>query len=564
MRDLKAVLALFFAERGAMLVAGAVLSAVTVLAGIALLGVSGWFIAATALAGLSAGAALTFDVFLPSALIRFLALARTGGRYGERLATHEATLGVLAGLRERLFRGWAAPGAARALLARPARLLFRLTEDIDALGQLYLRVLVPAGAALAAALAAGIALGILVNPLVGLAFIAGLLALGFGLPLLAARRAYPVTRRRAHAMEALRARTIDLVAGQTELAMAGRLEAQRSAILAADQKMVAADDTLNSIETTLGMGLNISGALLLAAALVLAGGLTHAGLIGAPVGAALVLVALAVMEPFAALRRGALELGRTRLAARRLAPRFAAPTQASVQTPRPDAVHDHLAVYLAGVSLRYAGADRDILHDINLSVAPGERVALVGASGAGKSSLLALLAGEARAHAGRVQAVPATTLTQRSELFQDSVRDNLRLAARDADDATLWEVLAAVDLARDIRALPDGLGARLGEGGLGLSGGQSRRLALARLLLRDTSLWLLDEPTEGLDGQTAAGVLSRLLDLAHGRTVLIATHIRREAELADRICVLARGRIIAHYRRGEPGFEAALAALRPG
>eukprot|EP01034_Spumella_vulgaris_P017279 gene17279-22024_t len=100
MRDLKAVLALFFAERGAMLIAGAALSAFTVLAGIALLGVSGWFIAATALAGLSAAAAVSFDVFSPSALIRFLALARTGGRYGERLATHEATLGVLAGLRE--------------------------------------------------------------------------------------------------------------------------------------------------------------------------------------------------------------------------------------------------------------------------------------------------------------------------------------------------------------------------------------------------------------------------------------------------------------------------------
>ncbi len=559
MRDLKAVLALFFAERGAMLIGGALLSAFTVLAGIALLGVSGWFIAATALAGLSAAAAVSFDVFSPSALIRFLALARTGGRYGERLATHEATLGVLAGLRERLFRGWAAPGAARALLARPARLLFRLTEDIDALGQLYLRVLVPAGAALAAALAGGIALGFLVTPLAGVAFTGGLLALGMGLPLLAARRAYPVTRRRAHTMEALRARTIDLVAGQTELAMAGRLEAQRSSILAADQKMAAADDQLNSIETGLGLGLNITGAGLLAGALLLAGGLSHAGLITPPVAAALVLVALAAMEPFAALRRGALELGRTRLAARRLAPRLA-PTAAPIV---PEAPAADLAVHVAGVNLRHAGAERDILHDICLSVAPGERVALVGASGAGKSSLLALVSGEMRPDAGRVEAVAATTLTQRTELFQDSVRDNLRLAAPQADDATLWAVLAAVELERDIRALPEGLGARLGEGGLGLSGGQARRLALARLLLRDTPLWLLDEPTEGLDGQTAAGVLSRLLDLAHGRTVLIATHIRREAELADRIFVLARGRIIARPRRGEPGFDAALAALRP-
>ncbi|MEW6256643.1 MAG: ABC transporter ATP-binding protein, partial [Pseudomonadota bacterium] len=148
--DLKPVVRLFLAERKGMLAAGLALSALTLLAGVALLGISGWFITATALAGLSAATAMAFDVFAPAAAIRLLAIGRTASRYGERLTTHDAALTLLAGLRERLFRGWAQPGAARALRARPAKLLFRLTADIDALDSLYLRLVVPLAAATAA------------------------------------------------------------------------------------------------------------------------------------------------------------------------------------------------------------------------------------------------------------------------------------------------------------------------------------------------------------------------------------------------------------------------------
>ncbi|WP_051356919.1 ATP-binding cassette domain-containing protein [Azorhizobium doebereinerae] len=556
---LKPVLALFLAERWPALAGGALLAALTVLAGMTLLSLSGWFIAATAIAGFSAGTALAFDVFGPAAAIRFLALARTGARYGERLVTHEATLGVLAGLREQLFRGWAAPGAARALLARPARVLFRLTEDIDALGQLYLRVLVPAGAAVVAALAAGIALACVTGPLAGAALGGGLLLLGLGLPYAGARAAYAANRRRIHAMEALRARTIDLVAGQTELAMAGRLPAQRRRLIAADAALAQADHALNRTETLVGAGFGIGGAALLAGALLLAGWLAQSGEIGAPVAAAVVLGTLAALEPFAALRRGALELGRTLLASRRLAPRLA-PQPAGVMPLAPPA---GLAVRLSRVDFRHADAARPAVDDVSVVIEAGARVAVVGASGAGKSSLMALIAGEAVPGEGTVEAVAASTLTQRTELFQDSLRDNLRLAAPAADDAALWAALAAAGLADDVRAMPGGLDARLGEGGLGLSGGQARRLAVARLLLRDTALWLLDEPTEGLDAQTAEGVLSSLAERAGGRTLVVATHIRREAALCDRLLVMAQGRVIARPVRGEPGFDAALAGLRP-
>ncbi|CAH1668601.1 MULTISPECIES: amino acid ABC transporter ATP-binding/permease protein [unclassified Chelatococcus] len=558
LRDLKPVIRLFITERRRMLFVGAGLAAVTVLAGVALLGLSGWFITATALAGLTATTAMAFDVFAPAAGIRFLALLRTGARYGERLTTHDATLSVLAALRERLFRGWAGPRAARALALRPAKLLFRLTADIDALDGLYLRVLVPVGAMVAAAIGTAVATGF-IAPWLGVSVGVWLLAAGLGIPLVAARMAYRPARRRAQAVEMLRAGAIDLVAGQTELVMVGRLNAQRDHLAAIDSRLTAADDRLNRIEAGVTVGYGLASALALAGMLLAVAALAEAGTIGAPVAALGILIVLAAVEPFGALRRGALEFGRTLLAARRLAPRLlrqAAPVE-------PAAARQGLAVQLIGVDARHEGAARATLRDIDLIVARGERVAIVGASGAGKSTLLALLSGELLPERGEAVAVPTTLMTQRTELFQDSLRDNLRLAAPAAPDGELMRVLDAAGLGVDVAALPQGLDTPLGEGGLGLSGGQSRRLALARLFLRDTPLWLLDEPTEGLDGATARDVLIRLGREAGERALVIATHIRREAEVADRVIVMEQGQIVAVMHRGEPDFDAVLAALRP-
>ncbi|MGO7213250.1 amino acid ABC transporter ATP-binding/permease protein [Rhizobium ruizarguesonis] len=556
--DLTPILRLFLAERRRALLLGAALSAATVTAGIALLGLSGWFITATSLAGLSAAAAITFDVFAPSAGIRLLAIVRTAARYGERLATHDATLSVLAALRERLFRGFAEPGAARTLLHRPAKLLFRLTADIDALDSLYLRILVPAAVAIAAALAASVVLG-LMHPLFGLCFGLFLAGAGLGLPLIAGRAARKHARRRAHGIEALRSRTIDLVAGQTDLLMAGRLAAQTGTIAAADAYSARADDRLNRVETGLTVGFGVVSTLLLTASLLAVAALAETKVITAPVAALGLLVAFAAVEPFTALRRGALELGRTLLAAKRIAPRLAV---AAAPEPLGTALPG-CAFSLVKVSAFHENSTVPALEDIELTLQPGERLAVIGSSGAGKSSLLALLSSELPARRGSVAAMTATLLTQRTELFEDSLRGNLLLANPNANEARLREALAAAGLLADIEAMSQGIDTRLGEGGLGLSGGQSRRLALARLFLRDTALWLLDEPTEGLDGAIARDVLCRLSAMAAGRSLVIATHIRREAAIADRIAVIEGGRITEVSRRGEAAFEKALDRLRP-
>jgi ATP-binding cassette, subfamily C, bacterial CydC len=571
--DMQPVLSLFIRTGGRRLALGAGLSTLVVLAGMALLGTSGWFITSAALAGL-AGSAAIFNVFVPSAAIRLLALGRTFGRYAERTVTHDATFGVLAALRERLFRGWATPDAARALLRRPSRLLFRLTGDIDALESVYLRLIVPAVAACGAALLAGLVLANL-DWRLGLAMFVWLLAVGWGVTLYVARLARPVALRRVRALERLRAQAIDLVAGQTDLALAGRLPAQCAQLARLDTNLARHDAALHRLDTGAGWLYAVAGHVTVAAVLLAVGALAQqvashpvpqqvpqiqaqVQQLGAPAAALALLIALAALEPFAALRRGAIEAGRSWLAMRRVAPRLR--QQADTAVPTPAAAGTALLLHAATVF--HPGRTGAALHAVDLRIAVGERVAVVGSSGVGKSTLLALAAGELAAQAGQVWARPATWLTQRTELFCDSLRDNLRLADPAATDTQLWAALQAAGLEQDVRGFAQGLDTLLGEGGLGLSGGQSRRLALARLLLRRADFWLLDEPTEALDGATAADVLARLALHAKGRTLLVATHLRREAALADRLLVMKDGRIDADLRRGTQAFDAALDALR--
>jgi ATP-binding cassette subfamily C protein CydC len=555
-RDLKPVLALFWRGPRRKLLFGLLLSGTTIASGLALLGLSGWFITASSLAGLSAATALAFDVFSPAAGIRFFALARTASRYGERLVTHDAALSVIAELRERLFRGSASLREAEKLRTRPASLLFRLTQDIDALDSLYLRVLVPMFGALAAAASLGIAFG-LIQPLAGLAVAILVVAFGIGIPAVYGRMAVVPQRRRALMIEALRSRVIDLVSGHTELAMIGQLGAQRRAIIDAEVALSQADDDLNRIETAAGIAFGFASAALMATALFAASQFADHGRIGAPFATLVVLIAIAGLEPFSALRRGALELGRTILAARRISPRLGLNTPSIVEMPQ-----DDLACSLENVSIRHASAPYPLVRHFSFSLPRGERCALIGPSGSGKSTLLFSIAGELSPQAGRLTCLPATLFTQRTELFADTLGGNLRLADPQADDARLSWAIETAGLGPYLRALPEGLDTRLGEGGMGLSGGEGRRLALARLFLRDTPLWLLDEPTEGLDDATARDVIARLIANAQSRTLLIATHIRREAEIADRLLAIDGGHIVECARRGDAQFDIMLSKLR--
>ncbi|MBD8792683.1 thiol reductant ABC exporter subunit CydC [Pseudomonas syringae] len=551
----------FRREGGSTLQTGVLLAAITALCSAALLGLSGWFISATAVAGMSVASALLFDVFMPSAGIRLFALGRTFSRYAERLVTHDVTLELLARMRVQLFCGWARPGAARRLALRPARLLFRLTCDVDALDSLYLRTWLPLGTALVAVLAVATALLLVDARLGGLVLLCSLAVSALMMGKTAAGAVRPAALR-AWRLEKLRGQCADLVAGQTELLMSGQVDAHCQTILATEQQLRREDDRLQQLDAGAALGFGLFSGMLVASVMLAAGWLVATQQIDIPLAVLVILLTLTLGEPLLALRRAALELARTTLAAKRVNPQLVEP-QAGVAAADAEPSAGQREIVLQGVHVRHDGAGGDCLSDINLQIAAGERVALIGSSGAGKSSLMAALTGELQIRQGALSLGEYGWLTQRTELFRDTVRDNLLLARPSARDEQLWQALATAGLASTLQQWPQGLNTRLGEGGLGLSGGQARRLALARLLLRDQPVWLLDEPTEGLDNHTASEVLCRLSEQGSNRTWLLATHLRREAQLADRLVLLRDGRIVDHWRRGSHGYDRALEQLRP-
>jgi ATP-binding cassette subfamily C protein CydC len=550
---MRTVLALFWRSDRGWLLAGVALNVATLLAGVALLGLSGWFITASALAGI-AGAGLAFDVFRPSAGIRFLALARTAGRYGERVVTHDATLRFLARFRVALFRGVAHQPLDRLVRLRGAELLERLTADVEALDGLYLRIVLPLASAVLVTVAVA-AVAVLIQGEAALALVA-LGVAGLAAALAAGWASQRTARRHALALEALRVRAVDLVRAQTDLAVAGSLGAQRASAMQAAERASCAARRLNAVDLLAGAALGLAGALALAGVLMLAAAGYRAGSIAGPTVAALMLVAFAMLEVLQPLRRGAVSFGRTHLAARRVAPlldglRPQRPTRArqAAGTAGPP------ALAFSGVTFRYGESPAPVLAGIDLAIAPGEHVVLAGPSGAGKSTLLALAAGLAQPTGGEVllggrpvvdiappeRARLVGLLTQRTELFGDTIAANLRLAAPEAGDADLWQALETACLAERVRALPGALAARLGEGGVGLSGGEARRLALARLALLKPAVWLLDEPTAGLDAALAGAVMANVRKTAAGATLVAATHRLAAPLQTCRIISLGRG-----------------------
>lgn len=527
---------------------GLALGVLVLVMGAALLGLSGWFVTAAAAAGI-AGIGIGFDFFRPSAGVRFLALGRAAARYGERMLTHDATLRALARLRGQIHAGITRlPHEAQARL-RGAEALNRLTADVDALDGLLLRLVLPSAAALATHAAAFVALYFLVSPGTAMA-VAAIHLLGGGLALaLTGRAAHgPATAAEA-AGQAIRARVLDLMQSRADLAVAGALTRQAAGATEAVTEETRARDRLDAIERCAGAALALIPALAAAAALALGGSLAAAGTITPARAAIGVFVALALGEALGLLRRGLAELGRMQGAAGRvLALTDTPPRPGPRAATRPDPAAPLLQ--LCGLMHHRPGAARATFGPLDLTLQAGESLLLTGASGAGKSTLLATLAGLVPASAGTTllqgrplpdwpEAELRATLTlvpQRAALVAGTVTENLALALppeTPPDAARLWEVLEAVGLGETLRAR-DGLATRLGPGGSGLSGGQAKRLALARAALRRPRLLLLDEPTEGLDPATATATLAGLRRLLPDSGLILVSHRAGDAALAER------------------------------
>lgn len=533
------------------------LALVTVLANFGLLALSGWFLASAGLVGLSGYAAQnTFNFFTPAAGVRFFATIRVVCRYAGRLIDHEATFRELAGLRSFLYARLEPLAPAALAQDRGGDLLGRLVADIDRLGDFALRVIEPFITALLAAIVMALVFAAFA-PLAGFLLLIGLMLAGIAVPLTSLVLGRALSRDAVVLQAAMRADLIDAVQGMAELLTYNAAPAMQRRIDAASAALIARQGRLARI-TGLGTGASLLIANLTMAAMLAIGGrlvFVHR-LAGADL-PLLVLGALAAFEAVAPLSQAFQLLGGIHESARRIfeivdrSPPVVDPPSSPKRPPRLD-------LRLDAVRLRYADDAPWALDGLDLAIDEGEQVTILGRSGAGKTSLVNLLLRFAEyqdglATIGGVELCTIrgddlrslfTVVSQRTHLFAGSIRDNLTIAQSDAGDVELWRALGLAQLADFVRAQPDGLDTLVGEAGARISGGEARRVALARAALRETPFLILDEPTEGLDPLTEAAFRVDLARIKAGRTVITITHRLDGIGEADRVVVLDAGRSI--------------------
>ncbi|MFI8254001.1 thiol reductant ABC exporter subunit CydD [Streptomyces filamentosus] len=488
---------------------------------------------------------------------RAFGIGRAVFRYAERLVSHDAVLRMLAGLRvsvyERLER--IAPAGLRT--TRRGDLLARLVHDVDALQDYWLRWLLPAGAALLVGLGS-VGFTAWMLPEAGAVLAVGLLVAGVAVPTLGAALARRAERRLAPARGVLATAVADPLRGCAELTVAGALPDRLGRARAADRTLTAIASR-QSAAAALGAGLSavVCGLTVVAAALVGVQAVRDGRLDGVAL-AVVVLTPLAAFEAVTGLPLAVQYRQRVRHSAERVFEVLDAPVPVHEPAVPAAPPAGPFPLELAGISARHAGQERPALDGFALTLEAGRRVAVVGASGSGKTTLAQVLLRFLDMEGGtyRLGGVPAWELdgddvrrlvglcAQDAHLFDSSVRENLRLARPDADDGALREALRRARLLDWVDGLPEGLDTLVGEHGSKLSGGQRQRLALARALLADFPVLVLDEPAEHLDLATADALTEDLMRATEGRTTVLITHRLRGLDAVDEVVVLDGGRTV--------------------
>ncbi len=535
-----------------LLTLGVVLAIVTLLASIGLITLSGWFLSASAVVGVSG--LYSFNYMLPAAGVRGAAITRTAGRYFERLVSHDATFRVLQHLRVSTFSKLLPLSPAGLARFRQGELLNRIVADVDTLDHLYLRVISPLVGALIAILVVTIGLSILDVTLAltlgGIMLLTLLL-----LPPLFYRAGKPTGEKLTTLRGEYRQQVTSWLQGQAELTIFGASERYRAQMENTELSWHDAQRRQSEL-TALSQAvmLLINAVAVLAMLWLAAGGVGGDTQPGALI-ALFVFCALAAFEALAPVTGAFQHLGQVIASAVRITQITEYPPEvrfSDSQTSTPAQV----ALTLDNVSFSYPQQPQKALDGISLQINAGEHVAILGRTGCGKSTLLQLLtrawdpaAGEIAVNGQPLASLSEPTLRasisvvpQRVHLFSATLRDNLRLASPTATDETLAAVLTQVGLEKLLDE--SGLNSWLGEGGRQLSGGELRRLAVARALLHDAPLLLLDEPTEGLDATTESQILDLLERVTVGKTVLMVTHRLRGLSRFDRIIVMDNGQII--------------------
>ncbi len=496
--------------------------------------------------------------------VRGLSVGRGVFRYAERLASHDVAFRILADIRVTIYRRLERLAPAGLATFRSGDLLARLISDVDATQDLFIRgVGPPLAAALVGAGAVTACLFILVPA--GGVLALGLLLAGVAVPALAVAASRHAARVTAPARGELSATMTDLLSGAAELHAFGAQDAALAAAGAADRRLTALARR-SAVAAGLGSGLTVAvagltlwGVLVLGVAAVGDGTLTRVPL------AVVTLTALAAFEAVSPLPAAALQLGASRASAVRVGAVLDAPDPVADPVAPLPLPAGPLPLRLRGVQVRYQPGGPLALAGVDLDLLPGQRVALIGPSGAGKSTVAAVLLrfcdpcggtvtlGDA--DLARYAADDVRTMIggcpQDPHIFDTTLRDNVRLARPGASDAELDAAAARARLLPFIQSLPRGWDTRVGARGAALSGGERQRLALARALLADPAILVLDEPTAHLDPEARAALTADLLAATAGRATLLITHAPDGLDQVDEIMVLDQGRVVQRGTHSE-------------
>jgi ATP-binding cassette subfamily C protein CydC len=527
-------------HRTPLLLAGLVLTLASLATGIALMTISGAAVAAV----------LTGTAFAAALWLRATGPARVILRYAERMVTHAATFRALADLRVWFFRGLAARAAGGLGFRQAGDLLSRMVGDVEALDGLYIRILLPLAGALILIPAATI-FAARIHPGAGTAVFVLFTAAAFLMPLLAARAARQTGLRMTLAASGLRIAALDALSGLREVRAFGAEPRMIARVSARQAELFTAQRALARRTAFANAGALLCGQLALLAILATAG--------TAPaLAVATVFLIAAAFEPIGGLPRAGVAAGTASAAASRVLD-IAAGAHAIPDPAIRRAVPDNPGLRFAGVHFAWGPDQPRVFDGLTLEVPAGSRVAVLGPSGVGKSSLAALALKVAIPQAGKIflggtdMAEFAAADVQRrvawlgqtTHLFDDTIRANLLLGRPGATERELWEALDRAAIGDTVRNLPDRLDTWLGESGARLSGGQGRRIALARTLLSRAPVLILDEPCAGLDAETERAFLTTLFAETTGRTLILIAHRLTGAEKLDRIWRLSSGHAVA-------------------
>jgi thiol reductant ABC exporter CydC subunit len=527
------------------------LGAGAAVSGVALIATSAWLICR------AAEHPSVVDLGIAIIGVRFFAIARGLFRYSERLVGHDAILRVMADLRVRVYERLEqlAPGGLPVF--RRGDLLTRLVEDVDSVQDLMLGVLSPFCVAIATAVPTAVVSWILLPP-AGMLLTAALIGGIVVVPLLSRALARRREARLADARAELSTSVVELLEGAAELLAFGAMEPQMSRVSAADDEMTRISTAtahtagVGSALVTLLCGLTVWATLLVGVPAV------HSGRLRGPLLAVIALVPLALFEVVTGLPSAAQCLARVRRSTARVfdvidtAPPVTDPVRHRELGSAPHTLR------VRGLRVRYPDRREWALDGIDLDLAPGQRVGLVGASGAGKSTLAAVLLRFLPYEGGSVtlDGVELAALrgdevrrvvglaAQDSHVFNTTIRENLLLARRDATDDAISGALEGARLLDWVEQLPAGIDTQVGEAGARMSGGQRQRLTVARVLLAQFPIVILDEPGEHLDIATADALTADLLEITQGQATLMISHRMIGMEDLDEVIVLDAGRVI--------------------